>query len=73
MPAAFQGTPFRSGNVPIVDLNPPKWVDRRLQRAEVDFIQKMNQERQERHAGNSDLDARIASYELAYPDANTRA
>src|SRR5262245_26154111 len=27
MPAAFQGTPFRSGNVPIVDLNPPKWVD----------------------------------------------
>jgi hypothetical protein len=66
MPAAFQGTPFRSGNVPIVDLNPPKWVDPHLQRAQVDFIQKLNQERQERHAGNSDLDARIAAYELAF-------
>ena len=66
MPAAFQGTPFRSGNVPIVDLNPPKWVDPHLQRAEVDFVQKMNQEHQERHAANSDLDARIAAYELAF-------
>ncbi len=66
MPAAFQGTPFRSGNMPIVDLNPPKWVDPHLQRAEIDFIQKLNQEHQERHAGNSDLDARIASYELAF-------
>jgi len=66
MPAAFQGTPFRSGNVPIVDLNPPKWVDPHLQRAEVDLIQKMNQEHQESRAGNSDLDARIAAYELAF-------
>ncbi|MGH9765974.1 MAG: DUF1501 domain-containing protein, partial [Blastocatellia bacterium] len=66
MPAAFQGTPFRSGNVPIVDLNPPKWVDPHLQRAEVDLIQKINQEHQERHAGASDLDARIAAYELAF-------
>src|SRR5215470_4459476 len=53
MPAAFQGTPFRSGNVPIVDLNPPKWVDPHLQRAEVDFFQKMNQEHQERHAAKA--------------------
>src|SRR5215813_3844173 len=66
MPAAFQGTPFRSGNVPIVDLNPPKWVDPHLQRAEVDLVQKMNQEHQEIRAGNSDLDARIAAYELAF-------
>jgi hypothetical protein len=66
MPAAYQGTPFRAGDVPIVDLNPPKWVDPHLQRAEVDFIQKLNQEHLASHAGNSDLDARIASYELAF-------
>jgi hypothetical protein len=66
MPAAYQGTPFRSGNVPIVDLNPPKWVDPHLQRSEIDLVQKLNQEHHESHAGNSDLDARIASYELAF-------
>ena len=71
MPAAFQGTPFRAGNVPIVDLNPPKWVDPQPTARRGDFIQKMNQERQERHAGNSDLDARILRTRL--PDANTRA
>jgi hypothetical protein len=66
MPAAYQGTSFRSGNVPIVDLNPPKWVDPHLQRQEIDFVQKLNQEHLARHAQNSDLDARIASYELAF-------
>lgn len=70
MPAAFQGTSFRSGNVPIVDLNPPKgplgWDAPHLQRREIDFVQKLNQEHLARHGGNSDLDARIASYELAF-------
>jgi hypothetical protein len=66
MPAAYQGTSFRAGDVPIVDLNPPKWVDPHLQRREIDFIQKLNQEHLERRARNTDLDARIASYELAY-------
>jgi hypothetical protein len=66
MPAAFQGTSFRSGNKPIVDLTPPKWVDPHLQRAEIDFVQKLNQQHLESHAANSDLDARIASYELAF-------
>ncbi len=66
MPAAFQGTSFRPGATPIVDLNPPKWVDPHLQRQEIDLIQKLNQEHREQHAKNSDLDARIASYELAF-------
>jgi hypothetical protein len=66
MPAAYQGTAFRAGSTPIVDLTPPKWVDTRRQRAEVDFIQQLNQEHLETHPSNSDLDARIASYELAF-------
>ncbi len=66
MPAAYQGTSFRSGNVPIVDLNPPSWVDPHLQRREIDFVQKLNQDHLARHGGNSGLDARIAAYELAF-------
>jgi Protein of unknown function (DUF1501) len=66
MPAAYQGTSFRAGTTPIVDLNPPGWVDPHLQRDEVSFIQKLNHEHLENHPGNSDLDARIASYELAF-------
>jgi hypothetical protein len=66
MPAAFQGTSFRPGNKPIVDLNPPNWVNPHLQRRELDFIRQMNEEHLARHARNSDLDARIASYELAF-------
>ena len=66
MPAAYQGTSFRSGGTPIADLNPPKWVDPHLQRQEIDFVQKLNQQHQATHPGNSDLDARIASYELAF-------
>ena len=66
MPAAFQGTPFRSQGVPIVDLNPPAWVDPHLQRAEVDLIQKLNREHLKNHPADTDLEARIASYELAF-------
>jgi Protein of unknown function (DUF1501) len=66
MPAAYQGTSFRSNGIPIVDLNPPKWVDAHQQRAEVDFIQRLNQAHLAARPGNSDLDARIASYELAF-------
>jgi hypothetical protein len=66
MPAAFQGTSFRPGNTPIVDLVPPKWVDPQLQRREVDLIQQLNREHRERQSRHGDLDARIASYELAF-------
>ncbi len=66
MPAAYQGTSFRSGGTPIADLNPPKWVEPHLQRQEIDFVQRLNQSHQAAHPGNSDLDARIASYELAF-------
>jgi hypothetical protein len=66
MPAAYQGTPYRSTGAPIVDLTPPTWVDPHLQRAEVDLVQKLNRAHAETRPGESDLDARIASYELAF-------
>ncbi len=66
MPAAYQGTPFRSTGQPIVDLQPPRHVDPQLQRAQVDFMAKLNREHAQKHSGSSDLEARIASYELAF-------
>ncbi|MEZ5353585.1 MAG: DUF1501 domain-containing protein [Bryobacteraceae bacterium] len=66
MPAAYQGTPFRSSGDPIVDLNPPKDVTRDGQRRWLDFLGKMNEQHRQRNPADTELSARIASYELAY-------
>ena len=66
MPAAFQGTPFRSTGDPIVDLRPPKEVTPESQRRWLDFLNRMNEAHRERNPFDSELSARIASYELAY-------
>lgn len=66
MPAAYQGTPFRSTGQPIVDLRPPAYVDPHLQRAQVDLMEKLNRQHARLRPGNTDLEARIASYELAF-------
>lgn len=66
MPAVYQGTPIKSGKEPIPNLNPPTGVTDDRQRAKLDFLNRLNRE----HAGSrsiqSDLDARIRSYELAF-------
>ncbi len=66
MPAALQGTPFRSSGDPIVDLRPPKEVTPERQRRWLDLIGKLNDEHLRRNPNDSELSARIASYELAY-------
>jgi hypothetical protein len=66
MPAAYQGTLFRSGAAPLLDLQPPEGVDDRTQRQSLDLLKKLNEEHLAAHAEESELSARIASYELAY-------
>jgi len=66
MPAAYQGTVFRSSGVPIIDLKPPDSVAPERQRARLDLLAKLNEKDAERFPGNTELSARIASYELAY-------
>lgn len=66
MPAAFQGTVFRSAGDPIIDLKPPESISPENQRARLNLLEKLNQRDAERFPGNSELTARIASYELAY-------
>ncbi len=65
LPARNQGTLFRPGANPIVNLAPedPAFT-RSRQRRILDFTQRLN--RQTLSPGDSELEARIASYELAF-------
>src|SRR4029079_3762847 len=66
IPAAYQGTLFRSTGDPIVDLKPPAGLSPEDQRARLDTLAKLNELDMQKFPGNSELAARISSYELAY-------
>lgn len=66
MPAAYQGTLMRPGLQPILNLTPPSNIDSQAQRSEIDFLKQLNRRYAQGRAEHSELDARIASYELAF-------
>jgi hypothetical protein len=66
LPAAYQGTLFRATGDPIIDLRPPSSVGADEQRARLDLLAKLNELDMQQYPGNSDLAARISSYELAF-------
>ena len=66
MPAAYQGTVFRTGGQPILDLTPPTTATTRSQREDIDTLHALNGEHLASRTGHSELQARIASYELAF-------
>src|SRR5262249_22115447 len=66
MPAAFQGTQFRTSGAPIINLQPPPGTTGAQQRQQVDLLNDLNQMHQMAHPGNTELAARIAGYELAF-------
>jgi uncharacterized protein (DUF1501 family) len=66
LPAAYQGTLFRSSGDPIVDLKPPAGLTAEDQRARLDALARLNELDMKKFPGNTELAARIASYELAY-------
>ena len=66
IPAIYQPTVFRSQGRPILDLDPPQGVTRQVQREMLDRLRQYNENHQQMRIENSDLAARIASYELAF-------
>src|SRR3989442_911295 len=64
LPAVYQGTLLRSGPNPILNLKPPAGMTPERQRAALDLLQKMNN--LDSPDGDSELAARISSYELAF-------
>jgi hypothetical protein len=66
MPAAYQGTIIRAEGTPIHDLTPPTGMTAAAQRMMLDRLREKNEAHLAARADNSELAARIASYELAY-------
>jgi hypothetical protein len=66
MPATYQGTLFRASGTPILDLSPGSDVSPAEQRSSLDLLAKMNEEHLHDNPGDSELEARIGAYELAY-------
>ncbi|MBM3984314.1 MAG: DUF1501 domain-containing protein [Planctomycetes bacterium] len=71
MPAAYQGTLFRSSGDPLLDLTPTPMagrgaMTRAMQREQLDLIGRLNAHHAAARPASSDLAARAGSYELAY-------
>ena len=66
MPATYQGTILRSKGAPIIDLNTPEGTTRTAQRELLDTLREMNTDHLASRSDNTDLAARINSYELAF-------
>ncbi len=66
MPATYQATVMRSQGDPILDLSPPEGLTDAAQRKLLDTLRDYNDAHAALRADNSNLAARIASYELAY-------
>ena len=64
LPAVHQGTILRGGKSPVLNLNRPTGVDESRQRKMLNFLQKMND--LDTADGDSEMAARISSYELAF-------
>ena len=66
LPAVYQGTVFRSGESPILYLKNPDGVTSEVQRGTLDLITTLDRLHEKTRPHDSTLDARIASYELAW-------
>jgi len=64
LPAVFQGTDFNASK-PVRNLARPKQISAERDKATRDFLKRMNERHLEKFPGDTELAARIASYELA--------
>jgi hypothetical protein len=66
MPASYQATLLRSAGQPVLDLKRPEGLAEADQRRLLDQLNAYNREHLATRADNSNLSARVASYEMAY-------
>ena len=66
LPATFQGTQFRQGEVPILNLKPSGGITTDQQRSKLAYLKSINEHNGLDKVEDSDLDARARSFELAY-------
>lgn len=65
MPALFQGTVLRPKEPRILNLQAPSHLQGEFQRQNLNLLQELNRRHLAEHPQDSELEARIASYELA--------
>jgi hypothetical protein len=65
LPAIDQGTPFRSADVPVLNLNTPPGITAEARQYQLHLLAELNRSHGMRHPGNTDLEARIANFEIA--------
>lgn len=65
LPAVYQGTAFRPGNSPIYYLDRPELRGEKQQRNSLDLLKHLNQVGSAKHPSDTELKARLRSYELA--------
>ena len=66
LPATYQGTLFRKGDTPILNLKPPIGMTDAQERNKLEFLQAINGRFGRDKQDDTELDARTRSYELAY-------
>jgi len=66
MPAVFQGVEFESGAQPIANLTPPPSLSQARQQGKLEYLNLLNQRYNASRTDNTELDARIRAYELAF-------
>lgn len=65
LPSIYQGTVVRATEPRILDLTPPPHLAGQSQRRALEFLEQLNAKHLAEHPGQLDLQARIASYQLA--------
>src|SRR5438132_11604792 len=66
LPASDQGTLLRREGPPILDLAPPETIGGDQQRGRLDLLNTLNRHYGDRRPEDTELEARLASFELAY-------
>ena len=66
MPATHQGVKLNPGMSPIRHLNLPKGVTPETRRRQLEMLRQLNEQHLKSREGQSELEARIRAYELAY-------
>jgi len=66
LPASYQGTQFRQGDTPILNLKPVEGTTDARQQSRLSLLKQLNQHWGADKTEDTDLDARVKSFELAY-------
>lgn len=65
IPPIYQGTPFRSQGMPVLNLQPSAVRSEDVETGRMNLLAQLNAQHRDRHPGELELDARIAGFELA--------